>query len=57
MKLSLTLEEVQAIVMNHIRQTMSAEFNECEIRTYNSYTDGFCVLSVKQPESTEPAEQ
>lgn len=51
MKLILTRSEVEAIVLQHIRSTMSQSFNQCE--TSYSYSSEFCVVSVEEPQQAE----
>ena len=52
MKLKMTREEVEALLINTINQKLGTEFNKCEIET-NRYTSDFAVLSVEEPPKAE----
>lgn len=54
MKLILTRSEVEAIVLQHIRSTMSQSFNQCE--TSYGYGHDFCTVSVEEPQEPQQAE-
>jgi hypothetical protein len=55
MKLMMTREEVQALVVNTINERLGTKFNKCEIDTYR-YASDFAVLSVEEPPKAEGAE-
>lgn len=46
MKLSLTREEVETLVVNTINERLGTKFNKCEIDTYR-YANDFAALSVE----------
>lgn len=51
MKLILTRSEVEAIILQHIRSTMSETFDKCE--TSYGYGYDFCTVSVEEPQQEE----
>lgn len=55
MKLTLTREEVETLVVNTINERLGTLFNKCEIDTYR-YTSDFAVLSVEEPEPPKAEE-
>lgn len=52
MKLMMTREEVEALLINTINQKLGTEFNKCEIETYR-YASDFAVLSVEESKPIE----
>lgn len=52
MKLTLTREEVETLVVNTINERLGTKFNKCEIDTYR-YANDFAVLSVEEPPKAE----
>lgn len=55
MKLTMTREEVQTLVVNTINEKLGTKFNRCEIDTYR-YSSDFAVLSVEEPEPQKAEE-
>ncbi len=55
MKLMMTREEVENLLINAINQKLGTEFNKCEIETYR-YASDFAVLSVEEPPKAEGTE-
>lgn len=53
MKLILTREEVESLLIKAINEKLGTDFNKCEIDTYR-YTSEFTVLSVAEPEPEGP---
>lgn len=50
MKLTMTRQEVEDLVVNAINERLGTQFNKCEIDTYR-YAVDFAVLSVDDLES------
>ena len=55
MKLVMTREEVEAVLINTINERLGTKFNKCEIETYR-YASDFAVLSVEEPEPPKAEE-
>lgn len=55
MKIMMTREEVQTLVIETINERLGTKFNKCEIETYR-YSSDFAVLSVEEPEPPKAEE-
>lgn len=51
MKLTMTREEIEALVVDTINERLGTTFNKCEIDTYR-YASDFAVLSLEEESST-----
>ena len=55
MKLIMTREEVETLVVDTINEKLGTQFTRCEIDTYR-YANDFAVLSVEEASTTEENE-
>jgi 23S rRNA maturation mini-RNase III len=55
MKLMMTREEVENLLLKAINEKLGTEFNNCDIDTYR-YASDFAVLSVVEPEPPKAEE-